>query len=741
MSLQLAAQGIAAQGRGNDSVLVHMTPRELKSLHEVAQYYGGSLTVNPTTGLPEAGFLDNLLPTILGFAGAAVGVPTWALGLGIGGFEAMRSGSLAKGLMAGLGAYGGAGIGSALASAGGDVALQGALAQSVAPSADAARSILETGLAPDTAKQLLGTQAMQSGMIPSQAVADVAKLTPVERIGSSLQSLGTPQGRTAVFDALSKGDNLSKLSMLQSLSSASSPPKTTTPMPTSSPTAFIRPYTYNPNTGTYAEQAPVAAGDWGNRSFPSRAYADGGIATFAGGGLTAFADGGGIATFADGGPVDYKTAQDLMWRSMTTGVPTSEFNRYGGYDAVKNVYDAGGGTRSWDDMPTDYLQQAAKTIQSTGVGNWGVLGHLGVPLTDLSGFSKMLDNGVDAKFAQGIISTYGVSPGVNQSQITSTFNRIGLNPSDINPATGEPYVGARKTTVPVKPIQPTTPAPSPAQISSTIKQLQDVASGAAQNAQQQQAAASGVENVYNKLTGGSKAAYDYLMGRGPYPAIPQPSQVQRPYTPAATVAAPAPSTDTTSPFIYNQASGQYTPNPNYGKGGTGTPGAATASTDGTPPAGADTSKLTQPEQMPPWSPGTGRNWRWDYLNNTWVSDVTQPPFGQDQLATGGIADAYAAGGGATDLGDYSDGGRLLRGPGDGVSDSIPAVIGNRRPARLADGEFVVPARIVSELGNGSTEAGAKKLYAMMDRVQNSRRKSMGKRKVAVDSKADKFLPE
>ena len=99
-----------------------------------------------------------------------------------------------------------------------------------------------------------------------------------------------------------------------------------------------------------------------------------------------------------------------------------------------------------------------------------------------------------------------------------------------------------------------------------------------------------------------------------------------------------------------------------------------------------------------------------------------------------------ASGGISDLGGYSDGGRLLKGPGDGVSDSIPAVIGQRQPARLADGEFVVPARIVSEIGNGSTEAGARKLYSMMDRVQNARRKTIGKNKVAKDTKADKYLP-
>jgi hypothetical protein len=107
---------------------------------------------------------------------------------------------------------------------------------------------------------------------------------------------------------------------------------------------------------------------------------------------------------------------------------------------------------------------------------------------------------------------------------------------------------------------------------------------------------------------------------------------------------------------------------------------------------------------------------------------------------GGDFSDMAAAGGVAHLGDYSDGGRLLKGPGDGVSDNIPATIGGKQPARLADGEFVVPARIVSELGNGSTEAGAKRLYAMMDRIQKARKKTIGKGKIAKDSKSSKYLP-
>ena len=72
------------------------------------------------------------------------------------------------------------------------------------------------------------------------------------------------------------------------------------------------------------------------------------------------------------------------------------------------------------------------------------------------------------------------------------------------------------------------------------------------------------------------------------------------------------------------------------------------------------------------------------------------------------------------------------------SDNIPATIGNRQPARLADGEFVVPADVVSGLGNGSTEAGAKKLHSMMDKVRIGR---TGKKKQAPAIKADKYIPK
>lgn len=96
-------------------------------------------------------------------------------------------------------------------------------------------------------------------------------------------------------------------------------------------------------------------------------------------------------------------------------------------------------------------------------------------------------------------------------------------------------------------------------------------------------------------------------------------------------------------------------------------------------------------------------------------------------------------GGLGSLGGYASGGnpRLLKGPGDGMSDNIPAVIGGKQPARLADGEFVIPADVVSHLGNGSTEAGAKQLYKMMDRI---RQKRTGKKKQAPEVNPTRVMP-
>jgi hypothetical protein len=122
------------------------------------------------------------------------------------------------------------------------------------------------------------------------------------------------------------------------------------------------------------------------------------------------------------------------------------------------------------------------------------------------------------------------------------------------------------------------------------------------------------------------------------------------------------------------------------------------------------------------------------------------PLGQLKMPTsakskgGGDVEAAAGGIMQSSLGGYAAGGnpRLLKGPGDGMSDNIPATINGRQPARLADGEFVIPADVVSHLGNGSTEAGAKQLHAMMDKVRKAR---TGNPKQGKQINPRKYMPK
>jgi len=107
-----------------------------------------------------------------------------------------------------------------------------------------------------------------------------------------------------------------------------------------------------------------------------------------------------------------------------------------------------------------------------------------------------------------------------------------------------------------------------------------------------------------------------------------------------------------------------------------------------------------------------------------------------QILGGKSSKQNYASGGLSNLGSYSDGGRMLKGPGDGMSDDIPAMIGKKQPARLADGEFVIPADVVSHLGNGSTDAGAKKLYSMMGKVRKAR---VGTKKQGKQINPNKYL--
>lgn len=692
MSLPAIAQHMSSYGRNGDSMLVHMTPSEVHGLQALAEKNGTSLTINPDTGLPEAFSLKSLVPIAAGamLGPAGFGIASSALGAAamVGGVTALASGNLQQGLMAGLGAYGGYGLGAGLAGVGAEelakdeaakTALSGTdLASDQAYSANQARtaSALQEA-ATNPASTVESVNAAQTAAAPYQATPFNAAQT-----GQTVQTVtNAPSAFSQNFDKASAGfdrltspggiDALSKQMATNAASSVGGPSSALgglgysaagalgmDAMSQKNPAAdakkndpgYIRPFSYNPFGQKYTAYTPVKADEWGSRS----------LAT---GGIVALADGGSLAEQRMAAYKQFEAAQ----------------------------------------------QPQAAAPAATAVA---------APSDEV---------------ARNVLNSYA-GQNLSDAQMQNDMNAHGITTEQFANVTGTPL---------------------------------------------QQAQARATAAPFNSMTGGSKAAYDYLMGSGEYPTRPYTptGEIYKPYA-EATMGMKADPTQFATTF--NPATRQYEDNPNYkpfnydkatGQDTRGlssneinqllaNPENLTATKPEKAPSGwingLVDKALDQNETRPYWM--VANNLTYDDLSRATGSSVadvmkrfpkttTGAPAatsgGVDTTmgswASGGIT-ALAGGGQGYNLGGYSDGGRLLKGPGDGVSDSIPASIGDKQPARLADGEFVVPARIVSELGNGSTDAGARKLYQMMDRVQNARGKTTGKGKVAANSRADKYLP-
>lgn len=513
MSLHTLAHHLQEAGRGEDKVLVHMTPAEVGGLQSLAKAHGGSLTVNPQTGLPEAGFLSSILPMVAGLALAPMtagtslaflGSPLGAAAL-VGGGTALATGSLGKGLMAGLGAYSGAGLGAGLSSMG---------TAAVAPSAGveaAKQGIMANPVYPTAASAAAPTAAASTTAATNQAILNSPMMTG--QLGYGGFNAGQFMG--------------------------------------AAPTAVATPLPVPPVVPNVPASTPVY----------------------------------GASEAASLAP---QTSTDKLLAGVKRATS--------GLDGLKTL--------------SAEAEKAAPYSKIAGLGST-VLGNY---YDQMDAQKKAAEDAANA--SKGMIRPYDFA----------------YNPTNV---ASQPYTGSaeRMHFNPVFTAKTPYEAPGP-----------------------EYAAKGGVMGL---AVGGPVEVMSAANAVGGNMAYPQ-SQLQTP--------------DYSNPMMQRPVAGNII--------------APTAD------AGVD-------------------------------AYSGEPRF---------------AGGGLSDLGGYSDGGRLLKGPGDGVSDSIPAVIGGKQPARLADGEFVIPARIVSELGNGSTEAGAKRLYAMMDRVQKARGKTVGKDRVATDTNAEKHLP-
>jgi len=302
MPLMMAEGGLAAaqqtqsKGRGQDTMLVHMTPKEVGGLQALAMAHGGSLTINPQTGLPEAGFLKRLLPTLIG-AGLSIasgGALTPLMAAGITGLGyGVAKGSLKEGLMAGLGAYGGAGLAGGLTAAGATTAeglaatetAKTAAGQTIADEA-AKNAFLETGVSNAT---LPPVSTYAATATPAQIAAQQGVSGNLAMAARGPGALLTESGRTAFSQGMAAAPYSGVASTMAGLSAL-----TPEQQELEKQKAFMRPYSLDiANPSGTPEYTP---GDTREREQVRYTFRPEPIYEAAGGGLMGLRRGG---TFDD----------------------------------------------------------------------------------------------------------------------------------------------------------------------------------------------------------------------------------------------------------------------------------------------------------------------------------------------------------------------------------------------------------------------------------------------------------
>ena len=877
MSLHQLANEMRNAGRGNDKMLMHMTPGEVHGLQKLAMAHGGSLTINPETGLPEAGILSSLLPMLAGFALGPAGFQLMTAaqaGLAVGAVSTLATGSLQKGIMAGLGAYGGAGLGAGLNAVGSTTAAPALGPTAIAPTSTLGNTsaLAKVGAAPASnisaiTGQQLGFPGYQTGLpytnyanaqsanlANTQAAQLASPLTqgPFAGTGVSAANFPRPPAMPSVSsqiispDAVAGGSGvkppigyvnqpvgnlarpeLSETEMLRKIdaenalraqselpfgsdpskavpnyrtqaggfkipsadSPALAPVRVSAPTEIAAPssttavkppaTDYIKPYSLANKGAPFVEPGTVST--QGSAALQGAKRATSGVqgikdlyaamekdAPYSG-----MAAGFSTLSALNQPPPKPKKAKTLIRPydlrkdkiyDTDVGPSSSAERRYFDtewtalepYVAPGPEYGASGGLArlAKGGSTLFYNEKTGKVEPKTTSSNANKVSSTGQQLDEYGGYRGQYGQYINE---EGETVPYYMDPNITTKEAVLARNAAGVTlPSKTaatppvstveglnelyqeqfgraaDPSAIESYIGKGYT---------------PAQITGFLQSSEEYAPikerKEAEAKQATYANPTQIANIYDSVLGPTPdmAGLDYYSGQNLTPAEIKQQLMQseeykqnltKPFVPAISY--------TGSKLSYDDLNKQLGRNATYEEFKAAheafIPNRATI--QGAP-------EYQTPEQQLGLAPTNNRR---DQTPDFYAMMNKRLAAQAETKADGGViqvpnaVEMYANGGGIQgyNLGGYSDGGRLLRGPGDGVSDGIPATIGNRQPARLADGEFVIPARIVSELGNGSTEAGAKRLYAMMDRVQKARRKTVGKNKVAVNSKADKHLP-
>jgi hypothetical protein len=644
MSLKLAAQYLQTQGRGNDSQLMHISPRELKGLQALAKAKGGSLTMNPTTGLPEAGFLEDVLP-IAGAAAlmyfAPMAAPSIGAALGIG------EGALATGVGMGL-LSGGASAATQLLTKGNIDFGQTLKSGLIGGASGAAMQGLMGGTAPPTSDVSTLTPAAAT-YVPSGG--DPYMPAPASYIPSGGDPY-MPAPNTAVLPANVIGTpNVNEYGSFANFTEA------------------------KPSSGTLLGQTPLDPTKTGLSGKEMLGY---GLA--------------GTAALSLLGNQNQSKIQSPSTTTQQIRPYTYSQTRNPAYGQPGQPYFI----QSYTAQPP--YNAAAGGLMSLAGGGMGMDqnimypgsqqmdGRYAIP-SQMPQSSSVINAGYEPKtdpFNGQMMASGGETKSNPVSQNVLDYNKLIADRATneyVNSPQLSPFLSAPKPAAPVTPVTPEAPAydKGAAGLYQYYLGRKPAESELAQwNMDPNAMATPEQANYFNQFTSDELAKSKYkTKGQDPFlgqSAIP----MSGPTSPLTNSGLPQ--------YTYNAATRSYVPVVQ-----------STPFNFNAPP--------------PPPSP---------MANNMDMGG---------QGKAGGLM--------PYDLGGYSDGGRLLKGPGDGMSDNIPASIGNKQPARLADGEFVVPADVVSHLGNGSTDAGAKHLYAMMDKVRTAR---TGNKKQGKQIKSAKYLP-
>jgi hypothetical protein len=885
MSLKDAAQHLQSYGRHGDTMLAHINPEEAALL----KARGGSGTINPDTGLPEffnplslkswtgsegldlggknSGIASLALGALLGPAG--YGLSAGMAGLATGGAMALATGSLQKGLMAGLGAYGAAGLSEGLLGAAG-------------ASGSSTLQSLQSNIDPSALESMSAQQVASTGNLAQKASV----------LGEGAAGLTSDAGRAGFMKAVDGGMGAAKYGLAATLPiMAGMGVPTTTGMPTQQTPGFIRPFAFNPRTQGLTPFDPIPTSQFYAEGGVVEPSDDGYVHAFAGGVMGDVADQVMAVTaqpqqvtatsappapapqqpgFMD--PVQQAAIQQQIINEMNTRVAQAQAAQQAQQQAITAPFQ----TPTATPAQANLAQALAYTPTTTPFEPTPMTGGSAAAFNYLMGKSEYpymtQDREVFRPYTELLAEKMGVAPPAQQpifvsnpATTTPAANTQQTQTPEANPAAAVAGLGAAGLATGVIGGGATTPAP--------VVNMDTLSPGAAAAAEADAASGAAVGDIGSTTPptpmteqdpfGYTEPTTPPVTDAGGLPMTEQdPFGYTEPVTPTTPTTPPVtdvgglpmteqdpfgyvdPGASTVTPYAplgeaaieeiaanaiasqglmypggaaelavhasnlgaaevaaaeamggaeFAAMAGQYGPyiaaaiiidqmmggaigdaigDVVTGVGDlagdivSGIGGAVEDIASGVGGAVEDVGDWVgswfgwaeggQVDELPMTPTITPTNMLGRMLDSdlmdayekaaqrgdeakarAYKSEIDYRGRNPSRMAVGGLsaaADHY-------NLGGYSDGGRLLKGPGDGVSDDIPATIGaNKQPARLADGEFVVPARIVSELGNGSTEAGARKLYAMMDRIQAARSKTVGKGKVARNTRADKYLP-